>query len=306
MHIFYMQISAILSDYDGTLCPTGSIKNQEENLIPADLEDILWNISKRIPICIVSSKDFGFLHAKTKFATIISCIMGIETIALKRHKQEEKIARNNDGFKCQNNLKCIESIRLLSDKKILEVNSSLLASIADHISQNFELVTIEQKLTADRRILAGVTIDWRHIKDWRSFKLESEPRLRKMISEKQRELSIDGNGGKLHIQTYTTHPFIDIYATKCDKGIAFDYVYPEILKMQGKQEQQQNILYLGDSENDNPAFKKADISIGVHSDTRLRPKLDCKYNVCFDKLSAFLKGLLEKDLQFSDNLVTLP
>jgi trehalose-6-phosphatase len=301
-----MQISAILSDYDGTLCPTGSIKNQEENPIPADLEDILWDISERIPVCIVSSKDFGFLHAKTKFATIVSCIMGIETIVLKRHKQEENIPRNNDGFKCENNIKCIESNHLLSDKKILEVNSSLLGSIAKHISQNFELVTLEQKFTADRRILAGVTIDWRHIKDWQSFKLESEPHLRKLISEKQIELSINGNGGKLHIQTYTTHPFIDIYATKCDKGIAFDYVYHEILKMQGKQEQQQNnILYLGDSENDNPAFRKAHVSIGVHSDTRLNPKLNCKYNICFNKLSRFLKGLLDKDLLFTDSLVNL-
>jgi hydroxymethylpyrimidine pyrophosphatase-like HAD family hydrolase len=254
-------------------------------------------------VCIVSSKDFEFLHAKTKFANVSSCIMGIETIVLKKHKQEAQVARNNYGFMCENNLECIESKRLLSNKKTLEVNSSLLVSIANYISQNFnQSITLEQKFTADKRILAGITIDWRHMKDWQSFKLESEPHLRKLISEKQRELSING---KLHIQTYTTHPFIDMYATKCDKGIAFDYVYHEILKMQGKQEQQQNILYLGDSENDNPAFRKADVSIGVHSDTRLKPKLNCKYNVCFDKLSAFFKGLLNEDLHFSDNLVTL-
>ena len=233
--------------------------------------------------------------------------MGIETIVLKKHKQEAKIAQNNYGSMCDNNLECIESKHLLSDKKTLEVNSSLLANIANHISQNFnQSITLEQKFTADKRILAGITIDWRHMKDWQSFKLESEPYLRKLISEKQRELSINGNGGKLHIQTYTTHPFIDIYATKCDKGIAFDYVYHEILKMQGKQEQQQNnILYLGDSENDNPAFRKAHVSIGVHSDTRLNPKLNCKYNICFNKLSRFLKGLLDKDLLFTDSLVNL-
>jgi soluble P-type ATPase len=33
------------------------------------------------------------------------------------------------------------------------------------------------------------------------------------------------------------------------------------------------IIYLGDSENDNPDFRKADISIGVISDNRLNPKL---------------------------------
>jgi hypothetical protein len=290
------------------LCPTGSIKNQEENFIPADLEEILWNISKKIPVCIISSKDFGFLHAKTKFAKIVSCIMGIETLILKSHKQRATIiGSNKDGFKCDdNNLDCIEFSYLLSDKEILEINSRLLASIADDISQNFnQAITVERKFTTDRQILAGITIDWRHTKDWNSFKVELEPHLKKLISEKQRELSLHGSSGsKLHIQTYTTHPFIDVYAAKCDKGMAFDYVSCEIPNIQGKQEQQ-NMLYLGDSENDNPAFRKAAVSIGAHSETRLKPKLNCKYNIRFNKLPTFLKGLLDKNLQFSDSLVNL-
>jgi trehalose-6-phosphatase len=123
-----MQITSIFSDYDGTLCPTGSMKKQEENLIPADLEEILWNISERIPVCIVSSKDFAFLHTRTKFAKIVSCIMGIETLILKRHKKEDKIlTRNNYGFKCHNNLDCIEFSHMPLDKQMLEINSTLLA-----------------------------------------------------------------------------------------------------------------------------------------------------------------------------------
>lgn len=39
-----MQIAAILSDYDGTLCPTGSIRCQDKSVIPKNLEDILWDI----------------------------------------------------------------------------------------------------------------------------------------------------------------------------------------------------------------------------------------------------------------------
>jgi hydroxymethylpyrimidine pyrophosphatase-like HAD family hydrolase len=66
-----MQISAIVSDYDGTLCPTGAVRNQDENLIPANVEETLWNISGKIPICIVSSKDFAFLHNRARFANII-------------------------------------------------------------------------------------------------------------------------------------------------------------------------------------------------------------------------------------------
>ena len=104
-----MQIAAILSDYDGTLCPTGSIRSQEQNIIPASLEDVLWSISEKIPVGIVSSKDFGFLHSKTKFAKIVSCIMGIETLILKNHKQGTMMTCSSDSFECDDNLDCIES-----------------------------------------------------------------------------------------------------------------------------------------------------------------------------------------------------
>ena len=82
-----MQISAILSDYDVTLCPTASIRNKENNIIPEELENTLWDISEKIPICIVSSKDFDFLHNKTGFASVVSCLLGIETVTLRRHKR---------------------------------------------------------------------------------------------------------------------------------------------------------------------------------------------------------------------------
>jgi HAD superfamily hydrolase (TIGR01484 family) len=300
-----MQIDAILSDYDGTLCPTGSIRCQDKSVIPKNLEDILWDISEKIPVCIVSSKDFGFLHARAKFAKIISCILGIETLTLNNHKQGAIMAdSSNDSLECDDNLGCIESSHLLLNKnnKLLEVNSILLNSIANDISQNFsQTITVERKFITGQRILAGITIDWRHMEDWKSFKVESEPHLKKLIRKKQRELS-PNNMSKLHIQTYATHPFIDVYAVKCDKGMAFDCVASQIPRMEGKL---QNIMYLGDSENDNPAFRKAAVSIGVHSDIRLKPKLSCKYNICFNNLPIFLKLLLDKDLQFSDSLVDL-
>ena len=305
-----MQIAAILSDYDGTLCPTGSIRCQDKSVIPKNLEDILWDISDKIPVCIVTSKDFRFLHSRAKFAKIISCILGIETIILNNHKQGVKMAsssRSNsssDSLECDDKLDCIESSHLLlNDNKLLEVNSRLLTSIANEISQNFsQTITVERKFTTGQRILAGITIDWRHMEDWKSFKVESEPHLKKLIRKKQREISSD-NRSKLHIQTYATHPFIDVYALNCDKGMAFDSVASHInTRIEGKR---QNIMYLGDSENDNPAFRKAAVSIGILSDIKLKPKLSCKYGICFNKLPIFLKGLLDKDLRFSDSLVNL-
>jgi phosphoserine phosphatase len=58
-------------------------------------------------------------------------------------------------------------------------------------------------------------------------------------------------------------------------------------------------MYLGDSENDNPAFRKADVSIGVKSDERLNPNLDCKYTVKFDELTGLLEKLHNDNFVFS-------
>ena len=82
------------------------------------------------------------------------------------------------------------------------------------------------------------------------------------------------------------------YGVECDKGIAFDNVLSQLEEME---ERGGNVMYLGDSENDNPAFRKSEISIGIHSDTRLNPMLDCKYMINFNRLPLFLSGLIDND-----------
>jgi len=71
------QIDAILSDYDGTLCPTTSVRGGIGlvDTIPQELEQILFRISKYIPVCIISSKDFAFLHRRARFANVLSCVL---------------------------------------------------------------------------------------------------------------------------------------------------------------------------------------------------------------------------------------
>ena len=69
-----------------------------------------------------------------------------------------------------------------------------------------------------------------------------------------------------------------------------------------RNDRRQNILYLG-TQNDNPAFEKADVSIGVRSDIRLIPELTCQYFVEFNHLSIFLKRLEDNDFAFSDKLL---
>jgi hypothetical protein len=322
-----MRIGAILSDYDGTLCPTSFLRshdnssNSNSSRIPERLEKILWNISEKIDVCIVSSKDFGFLHPRTKFAKIVSCIMGIETIVLKRHNLEVPVGENggeddddvghdnNNGnnrakvsfAECKDKLQCILSSHIISNKEILQENSRLLNSIADEVSINFKDVTIERKFTSDNEILAGITIDYRHLKDWQSYKRETEPHLKEMIQRNMKSSSIYQH----YVQTYSTHPFIDVYSVRCDKCLAFDVAISELACFNADDNRRQNILYLGDSENDNPAFEKANVSIGVRSDKRLNPELTCQYLIEFDQLSIFLKRLQENDFAFSDKLLNI-
>src|SRR5919197_6386533 len=297
-----MQISAILSDYHGTLCPTASIKS-EENTIPEELENILWDISEKIPICIVSSKDFDFLHNKTRFASIVSCILGIETMVLRRHERttlsplNSKEDISSDMVSECRDFRCIKNSYPSIEDITLQHNSELLSQLAEEIISRFKDVSIKHKFTViHQKTLAGLTIDWRDMDDWKSFKVKSEPQLRKAIIEKQRELQQQGIRNNIHIQTYTTHPFIDIYAVKCDKGMAYDAV---ISKIPITDSAIQKVMYLGDSENDNLAFRKADVSIGVKSDERLNPNLDCKYTMKFDKLAALLEKLQNDNFVFS-------
>ena len=59
------------------------------------------------------------------------------------------------------------------------------------------------------------------------------------------------------------------------------------------------ILYLGDSENDNSAFKTADLSINIKSDQRIDTKLDSHYTLDFNELGNFLIKLRNKDFNFN-------
>jgi hypothetical protein len=67
------------------LCPTNSVGGESiyhVNTISSELEQIVFRVSNHMPVCIVSSKDFEFLHNRVRFAWIISCVLGLETIGI--------------------------------------------------------------------------------------------------------------------------------------------------------------------------------------------------------------------------------
>lgn len=291
--ILYMRISAILSDYDGTLSPTTYLNSDinSERLAnqysQIELNRVLWEISSRRTIAIVSTKDFNFLHDRTRFVNIISCMMSIETILLK----------HVDSTRCYQN-SCVQNCILNTDINVLLKNCNKLEFIINRITLKFKNVSIYRKFTHKSNLLAGVTIDWRHLENWNSIKKKIEQESLKITNEINK-----GSKYPLFVQTYSSHPFVDVYSTMCSKEIAYDNICKiiddsNVLKFKNK-----NILYLGDSENDNPAFRKADVSIGIKSDERLNPKLDCQYLINFDQLPKFLKNLVKNDFNFSEKLL---
>jgi hypothetical protein len=58
-----------------TAIPTASVNDRYEGKIPSGLERVLWKISGKIPVSIVTSKDYAFIHHKTMFAKAASCVL---------------------------------------------------------------------------------------------------------------------------------------------------------------------------------------------------------------------------------------
>ena len=308
-------MAAILSDFDGTLCPTSGIKYNynSSDFIPRSIEDILCEISLTIPIGIITSKDFDFIYPKArKFAKILSCILGLEMFVLDDRQQinyDKNILKENKKVSTEDII--IKDRISLFDHEMLLIDSHMLNEIAVYIEKNYHTMNIEKKFLKDEEnILGGITLDWRHNSNWMVNKEKYKEIVKESVynilnSAHQKEDRISKEKSciytqHLFIQQYSTHPFIDVYVTKLNKGGAFDSVVSklyEIMNIKGK------IIYLGDSENDNPAFRKADISIGVNSDNRLNPTLDCTYSIKYENLSIFLRRLVDNDFDFSESLL---
>jgi hypothetical protein len=89
-------------------------------------------------------------------------------------------------------------------------------------------------------------------------------------------------------------PFYDVYPVIPDKGWALHEMLNELSVKNG-------VLYLGDSEIDNSAFRASSVSLGViHDETPLRT-LECDYLVKFECVPDLLHALLVNDFMFSSD-----
>jgi len=142
-------------------------------------------------------------------------------------------------------------------------------------------VEIEEKLDSEGRTVA-FCVDWRQAKDSKTAKQEAE------------RVATYCKALKLEVIRYETQPFYDVYPVPPDKGWALQETLNELAVKNG-------VLYLGDSEVDNAAFKTSSVSLGViHNETPLET-LDCDYLVEFACVPDFLNALLANNLLFSSD-----
>ena len=142
-------------------------------------------------------------------------------------------------------------------------------------------VEIEEKQDSEGRTVA-FCVDWRQTKDSKKAKQEAE-----LIATYCEAL-------KLTVIRYETQPFYDVYPVAPDKGWALREMLNELAVKNG-------VLYLGDSEMDNSAFRASSVSLGVIHDETPLETLDCDYLVGFEYVPDFLNALLANNLVFSSD-----
>jgi len=123
-----MRLSAIFSDYDGTLAPI-DVPRRSSRIRPR-LERALKRLAAEVPIAIVTSKGYDFVRPRTSFADGWACACGLdiraggETASVSRVKSLERVV------------------------PLLETNG-------------FEERSIEEKRDSDGRLVA-ICVDWRN------------------------------------------------------------------------------------------------------------------------------------------------
>jgi len=252
-----VKISAIFSDYDGTL---SQLESRREDAVPSPIvRRLLTKVSKHVILGIVTTKDLSFIRERVPFAHGISASCGLEMQAGEKIWLDERVRQPHQVLE-----KTYQEIL----KKVLQASDNLV---------------VERKESEDEHLI-GFCLDWRLARNWDEAKRIAAPLID--YSRKQ----------GLHVVESDVSPFANIFPVKIDKGEAFEKLKKE-LGVQGP------IMYLGDSEADDPAFKLAEISVGVKH-RRVMPKLQCKYRIEFFELENLLTELVDSDFDFKETMAT--
>jgi trehalose-phosphatase len=246
-------IKCLVTDYDGTISPIHVPRFASH--VPIETRRVLRQISRSIPVSIITTKDLHFIRPRTPFAGAWSAIGGLEIQIGKRLFESESL-----------------------ESKLPAVSQALNYA-GSHLTASG--IEIEEKQESDGRTVA-FCIDWRRAKNLEEARKEAD-----RVMDYSKRLG-------LRVFKYEEQPFCDVYPIAPDKGTALRNILSELGVKEG-------VMYLGDSEMDNSAFRGSDISVGVvHCETRLET-LECDYLVKFEDVPKFLRTLISHAFLFSSD-----
>jgi trehalose-6-phosphatase len=248
-----MNVECLSTDYDGTISPLDVVRSDSH--VPLETRVMLNQISKSLPILVITMKDLHFVMPRTPFARAWSAIGGLEMKIGKRVLTRESV----------------ES-KLSTISRALDYARPRMAAVGGEI---------EEKQDSEGHTVA-FCLDWRRAKKQCTAKVEAE-RIAEFIESLE-----------LRVLRYENQPFYDVCPVVPDKGAALQEALSELAVKNG-------VLYLGDSEADNAAFRNSGVSIGIiHGEPHLK-SLECDYFIRFEDVPLFLKALIVHNFQFSSD-----
>ena len=168
------------------------------------------------------------------------------------------------NYVCINGLEILTNEYVVNDSTVLK--EDLIKALEDiySLARRLENVYVEGKRSLLGPLL-GISIDWGGF--------EGVPKGLEEVVE-----AATSRG--LKVINYRYNPFVDIYISKKDKGDGVK-VLKSLLNL-GK------LIYVGDGENDIPAFKLADVSVLVRHSLNQEFKVDVDFEVRFEELGRWL------------------
>jgi hydroxymethylpyrimidine pyrophosphatase-like HAD family hydrolase len=244
-----VRVHGLFLDFDGTISPVNILR--EEARVPGETQQVLKQISRTVPVGIITTKDLHFIEPRTPFATAWCAVGGLEIKVGDMVTIDHRVP------------------------KALPFISAALA-YAKHCSNGH--LFIEEKTSSGGETIA-FCVDWRHSQEPE----EAKARAGRILTSFQRL--------PLSVVEYRGQPFFDVYPCRVDKGKALVSLKRTLGLCDG-------IMYLGDSKVDNPAFKVADVGIGVrHAESAY--DLQSQYYINFEDVPGFFLKLASNDMLFS-------